>query len=114
MNRRRFLSQSARVVAAAIAHSSFAGELQSVASKTEITVTLDSTETLAVIPPDFMGLGYELSSVARPDLLSARNGVYVQLVRSLGTQGVIRVGGNTSDYSSYIQNGEPLSSPEGK
>jgi hypothetical protein len=114
MNRRRFLSRSASVVAAAIARSSFAGELQSVASKTEITVTLDSTETLAVIPPDFMGLGYEISSVGRPDLLSARNGVYVQLVRSLGTQGVIRVGGNTSDYSSYAQNGEPLSSPEGK
>jgi hypothetical protein len=114
MNRRRFLSQSASAVAAAIAHSSFAAVPQSVASGPEMNVTLDSTKTLAVIPPDFMGLGYEISSVARPGLLSRQNAVYVQLVRTLGPQGVIRVGGNTSDYSSYVQNGEPLSSPEGK
>jgi hypothetical protein len=61
-----------------------------------------------------MGLGYEISSVARPGLLSAQNSVYVQLVRTLGARGVIRVGGNTSDYSSYSATGQPLSSPEGK
>ena len=31
-----------------------------------------------------------------------------------GASGVIRVGGNTSDYSSYVETGQPLSSPEGK
>ncbi|MGA9800069.1 MAG: glycosyl hydrolase family 79 C-terminal domain-containing protein [Terriglobales bacterium] len=114
MNRRQFLAQSASVVAAAMSQSKFAGALQSISSAPEMRVTLDSTKTLAVIPPDFMGLGYEISSVARPGLLSAQNAVYVQLVRTLGTQGVIRVGGNTSDYSSYVENGQPLSSPEGK
>jgi hypothetical protein len=114
MNRRQFLAQSASVVAAAMSQSKLAGALQSVSSAPEMRVTLDSTKTLAVIPPDFMGLGYEISSVARPGLLSAQNAAYVQLVRTLGTQGVIRVGGNTSDYSSYVENGQPLSSPEGK
>ena len=76
--------------------------------------TLDPAQTLAAIPPDFMGLGYEISSVARPGLLGAQNAVYVQLVQTLGTHGVIRVGGNTSDYAFYSATGQPLSSPEAK
>jgi len=79
-----------------------------------VRVTVDPGETLAVIPSDFMGLGYEISSVARPGLLSAQTSVYVQLARTLGTHGVIRVGGNTADYASYSATGQPLSSPEGK
>ena len=114
MNRRRFLRQAAGLVQAAIAQSSFAGALQAVSNTPEVRVTLDPAQTLAVIPPDFMGLGYEISSVARPGLLSARNAVYVQLVRTLAKHGVIRVGGNTSDYASYSATGQPLSSPEGK
>jgi hypothetical protein len=114
MNRRKFLSQAAGVVATAIAEARFAGSLQATSSGADMRVTLDPAKTLATIPPDFMGLGYEISSVARPGLLSAQNAVYVQLVRTLGTQGVIRVGGNTSDYSSYVATGQPLSSPEGK
>jgi hypothetical protein len=114
MNRREFLSQAAGVVGTALAESRFAGSLQAASIGAEMRVTLDFAKTLATIPPDFMGLGYEVSSVARPGLLSAQNAVYVQLVRTLGTQGVIRVGGNTSDYSSYAATGQPLSSPEGK
>jgi len=73
---------------------------------------LDPARTVAEIPPDFVGLGYEISSVARPGLLSRKDAVYVQLVRTLGAHGIIRVGGNTSDYSSYAPAAEPLSSPE--
>ena len=102
------------MVPAAIAQPSFAGALQAVSSRPEVRLTLDPAQTLAVIPLDFMGLGYEISSVARPGLLSDQDSVYVQLVRTLGTQGVIRVGGNTADYASYSATGQPLSSPEGK
>lgn len=114
MNRRKFLMQAAGAVGAAIAQSGFAAALQAVPSGPEVRVTLDVAQTLAVIPPDFMGLGYEISSVARPGLLSAQDAVYVQLVQTLGTRGVIRVGGNTADYASYSATGQPLSSPEGK
>jgi len=114
MNRRKFLSQATSVVAAAIAQSSFTAGLQAASSGPEVRVTVDTAPTLAVIPPDFIGLGYEISSVARPGLLSAQNAVYVQLVRTLGAEGVIRIGGNTSDYSSYDEIGQPVSSPEGK
>jgi hypothetical protein len=114
MNRRTFLTQGVGLGSAAIFCSSFAGALHAVSRGSEVRVTLDPSRTLAVIPPDFLGLGYEISSVARPGLLSAQNSVYVQLVRTLGSQGVLRVGGNTSDYSSYSSTGQPLSSPEGK
>jgi hypothetical protein len=114
MNRRKFLSRATSVIAAAIAQSSLTAGLQAASSGLEVRVTVDPALTLAVVPPDFMGLGYEISSVARPGLLSAQNAVYVQLVRTLGAEGVIRVGGNTSDYSSYDESGQPRSSPEGK
>ena len=102
------------LASAAIIQSSSSAALRTAPGEAEVSVTLDPAQTLAVIPPDFMGLGYEISSVARPGLLSAQNSVYVQLVRTLGSRGVIRVGGNTSDYSSYSATGRPLSSPEGK
>jgi len=97
-----------------IARSRFGGSLQALPGEARVRVTLDAARTLAVIPPDFIGLGYEISSVGRPGLLSARNSVYVQLVKTLGARGVLRIGGNTSDYSSYSAIGQPLSSAEGK
>jgi len=48
-----------------------------------------------------------------PGMLSADNHAYVQLVRNLGLRGVIRVGGNTSDFSSYQAGGVPQSLPRG-
>ena len=71
----------------------------------QITVSVDASKGLGSIPDDYMGLGYEISSVAVPGLLSADNHAYVRLVRNLGRQGVIRVGGNTSDFSSYHAHG---------
>lgn len=67
---------------------------------------------LRAIPPDYMGLGFETSSVATPGLLSADNHTYVQLVRGLGTQGVIRVGGNVSDFTRYDANGSVKNLPK--
>jgi hypothetical protein len=63
------------------------------------------------IASNFMGLGYEISSVARPGLLSAANQSYVRLVRTLGTDGVIRVGGNTADYARYSPQAAAVSTP---
>jgi hypothetical protein len=60
-----------------------------------------------------MGLGYEISSVATPGLLSASNRVYVELVQQLGARGVIRVGGNTSDYSSFLPHAAAVAAPKG-
>ena len=47
-----------------------------------VHVTVDANRKLGVIPVDFLGLGYEISSVSTHGLLSATNRAYVQLMRT--------------------------------
>jgi hypothetical protein len=82
------------------------------AGETLFQIKLDPDRTTTAISPGFMGLGYEISSVAQPNLLTGKNALYIELVRTLGANGVIRVGGNTSDYASYKPLGRPVSSPK--
>jgi hypothetical protein len=107
MNRRQFMRNSA---CAAIALTTQAVEGS---GKPMIRVRLRGGPPLARISPDFPGLGYEISSVARPGVLSRANDVYVQLVRTLGFGGVVRVGGNTADYARYSPAAQAVSSPFG-
>jgi hypothetical protein len=51
--------------------------------------------------------------VARRGLLRPANRTYVELVRTLGREGVVRVGGNTADYARYAAAATPVSSPYG-
>ncbi len=76
-------------------------------------VQLDPYRRLGRIREDFMGLGYEVSSVSQRGLLSGSNRAYVQFVRTLAPAGVIRIGGNTSDYASWSADGPAVSSPKG-
>src|SRR5580658_510097 len=57
------------------------------------------------VAANFTGLGYEMSSVATPDLLSTANHRYVELVRGLGPQGVLRVGGIVANFTRYVPDG---------
>ena len=111
MNRRHFIASAGCLLPAALSRLGFSDSLP---SHLRLRVDLDLTHSVATVPRDFLGLGYEISSIARPGLLSSQNSAYVRLVRTLGHHGVIRVGGNTSDYSSYSANGIPVSSPEDK
>ena len=106
MNRRDFLANSTLAAGALAARSAFAAPVQ-------YSVTVRADRPLSMIAPDFMGLGYEISSPARPGLLSRSNQVYVQLVRTLGARGVIRIGGNTADYAKYSAKAAPVSSARG-
>jgi len=49
------------------------------------------------IPADFTGLSYESAVVAANDYFTADNRALLRLVRTLGAQGVLRIGGNTSE-----------------
>lgn len=57
------------------------------------------------VPSNFIGLGYEMSSVATHGLLSIDNHRYVNLIKELGPAGVLRVGGIVADYTRYEANG---------
>jgi hypothetical protein len=77
-----------------------------------VRVQIQPESRLGRIPDDFMGLGYEVSSVSERGLLAASNRAYVQFVRTLSPAGVIRIGGNTSDYTSWSPDGPAVSSPK--
>jgi len=68
--------------------------------------------SVTAIPQNFVGLGYEMSSVAQPNLLSSQNAPNIQLVRNLGREGVIRVGGIVADFTSYSDTGTEAAEPK--
>jgi hypothetical protein len=105
---------SRRTVMAGATALPFAAALpcKSARAASSVTVTVDAGKVLATIPADYMGLGFEISSVAVPGLLAASNHAYVKLVRDLGHQGVIRIGGNTADFARYDANGQAVSAPK--
>jgi hypothetical protein len=49
------------------------------------------------IPPDFIGLSYESALLASSDYFTPRNASVFGLLRALGPNGVLRIGGNTSE-----------------
>ena len=99
MNRRGFLVNGICAAGTLASHfSSAAGQGE---EEQPVVLTVHPDQQLNTIAPDFLGLGFEISSVARPGLLSSTNAAYVQLIRTLGTRGVIRIGGNTSDDAHY-------------
>jgi hypothetical protein len=102
MNRRRLLQ---RFIGIATLPLSYTDGLAQQARTKAIRINVDARRTLGRVPDDFIGLGYEISSVATLGLLSGRNKRYVQLIRGLGANGIIRVGGITSDSASFAPNG---------
>ena len=89
------------------------GSRPAFSAASELTVTVRAGGSRTSIAPDFSGIGYEIASVGRPGLLSGANKVYIQLVRTLGARGVIRIGGNTADFATYSPAATPVSSPFG-
>jgi hypothetical protein len=99
MNRRRFLEACIGLAGYPLARSRVA-EARSVETRA-VRINISLRKRRGQIPHDFIGLGYEISSVAISGLLSDKNRAHVSLVRGLGANGVIRVGGITSDSASF-------------
>jgi hypothetical protein len=100
MNRRTFL----RSVGAAVAASSFAPPLlrsQNEAEPISATLSIDESTTLATIPTDFIGLSYESAQLANPAFFSVENSALIALFRDLTLDGVLRLGGGTSEFTTF-------------
>ncbi len=108
LTRRSLLHQTATLAAATLVRRA----LSQLPPSTPARLTLHPDRTLATIPPSFLGLGYEISSVTRPNLLSPRNQPYINLVRTLSPNGVIRIGGNTADFATFSPTGAAVSAPK--
>ncbi|HEY1961678.1 MAG TPA: glycosyl hydrolase family protein [Rhizomicrobium sp.] len=104
MRRRDLLRLSLAAPAAALLarHSS----AQS-AKGVSLRLTVKPNRPLAMIPPDFTGLSYESATLSDPDFFAPDNTQLIGFVRRLGSAGVLRVGGNTSEYSVWMPSGVP-------
>lgn len=64
-----------------------------------------STDSILRIPPAFMGLSYESSQLSHPQFFSSSNHDLIQFFRTLGTAGILRIGGNMSEFTVWDPKG---------
>jgi len=89
MDRRRFLALTA---ATAVSLKSFAQSPQ------PATLTLHPDQPGPTIPQNFIGLSYETQQLSDPTFFSPSNTGLITQLRELAPNGILRLGGNTSDY----------------
>lgn len=90
LTRRTFLANAAASVAAARLHAQ--------TSAAQVTLTLPAQASGPQMPAGFIGLSYEIQQLKDPTFFSASNTGLIRQFRALGAQGVLRMGGNTSEY----------------
>src|SRR5579859_1079669 len=102
ISRRRFLAAAAAIVAATrLSAQSPAGA--------QVTLTLPKEATGPHMPADFVGLSYEVQQLTDPNFFSLKNTGLIREFKALSTHGVLRLGGNTSEFAYWRPT---LSSPE--
>jgi len=90
IDRRRFLALSA---AAATSLKSFAQPTAATA-----TLTLHTDKPGPTVPHNFLGLSYETQQLSDPAFFSPHNTGLIEQLKAFAPHGVLRLGGNTSDY----------------
>jgi hypothetical protein len=92
LTRRRFLATAACTMAAARLHSQ--GQ-----SKVRVALSIPKDATGPHMPIDFVGLSYEVQQLADPTFFSAQNSGLIREFKALSSTGVLRLGGNTSEFA---------------
>ncbi|HWA93243.1 MAG TPA: hypothetical protein VG844_01480 [Terracidiphilus sp.] len=106
MNRREFV-----VGAGAAAALVTTGRVARAQDATALTVTLREDDGMPDVPEDFIGLSYELAQLTDPVFFSAKNRALVEYFKLLSPRGVLRLGGNTSEFCWFK---ESAATPEPK
>src|ERR1700726_4481910 len=90
--RRRFLATAAGTMAAARLHAQ--GQ-----SKVRVALSIPREATGPHMPIDFVGLSYEVQQLRNPSFFSAQNSGLIREFKALSSAGVLRLGGNTSEFA---------------
>lgn len=100
MNRRHFL---ARLAAAGMATSlpSWSQEGAKGQRAAKAKLEIDASKMGPTIPRDFTGLSYESAQLANPAFFSSANRQLVELFRGLSPSGNLRLGGGSSEFTTY-------------
>jgi hypothetical protein len=110
MDRRRFVMTGA---AAAASLKSF-GQTASGGGAQAAKLTLHADQMGPAIPQNFVGLSYETQQLSEPDFFSPANTGLVAQFRALAPHGVLRLGGNTSDYGFWKATPDAVPPPRAK
>ncbi len=70
-----------------------------------LTLLVDAASELAHVPATYTGLSYETAQLTHEKFFSGDNLQLVHLCRTLGTHGVLRIGGNTSAFTTFVPSG---------
>ena len=98
MRRRDFIRLSVSASAAALGSPRLFAQAGPAAS---VRLTLRPDQLGNKIGNDFTGLSYESAQLGDPNFFSGKNVDLMQFLRRLGNTGVLRIGGNTSDYCNW-------------
>lgn len=103
MKRRDFLSSAGAAAVSCVASRLLLAQsaVPDAAAPISGTLTVDESIALATIPQDFIGLSYESAQLANPAFFSAENTALIKLFRELSEQGVLRLGGGTSEFTAF-------------
>jgi len=91
MNRREFLEMTAGAMTAACTQGIRA-------QSTPYSIRILTSQNGRKVPQSFIGLSYELAQLSEPGFFSAEHKDLVALFRRLTPSGVLRLGGNTSEF----------------
>jgi len=67
----------------------------------DAVLEVDAESAGMPVAADFTGLSYESAQLANPQFFSAGNQPLIQLFRDLSPHGVLRLGGGSSDFTTY-------------
>ena len=73
----------------------------------QVSLAIDPATRLANVPADFMGLSYESGQLAYPDFFSPQNLALIQMFHTLSPEGVLRLGGNLSEFTVWSETEPP-------
>lgn len=107
-SRRRFLKASAALAALASTVPPVAWGGESPATLHRARLQLGARATGRTVPRGLVGLSFETLQMHDPAYFSASNKALVGLLRRLNPAGVLRLGGNSSDYSVWSEYRGPL------
>ena len=106
MQRRGFLLRAGVIAAGACAGHKFLWG----ADALQASLTVDWARKGHVLAADYTGLSYESRQLANPKFFSAENKELIKLFCELGSSGVLRIGGSTSEYTTFTTE-EPKGEP---
>jgi len=92
LTRRSFLATAAGTMAAARLHAQ--GQ-----SKARVVLSIPGEAIGPHMPMDFVGLSYEVQQLRDSSFFSGQNGGLIREFKALSSTGVLRLGGNTSEFA---------------